>query len=376
MKICVLCSGFPTKKSAGSIFVVKLCEEMARQGHTVTIVSPQRILRVAAGKDCLSPRSFVYMTATGEHINVLRPYLLSFGNKSLLRTINDMFRRRAVKKAVAKAGEQDVYYAHFWDNGYYLYQATRHTGKPLFVASGESTIKFRTNDAGFKNAVNGVVCVSTKNKEESIAAGLTTKEKCIVIPNAIDSAVFRKMDKQQCRRELGIDPKLFVVIYVGQFVQRKGYERVAAAIDRLNDNNIGAVFLGGNKEGWVPQCQGIIKCGLVAHSEIPKYLNAADVFVLPTRAEGCCNAIVEAMACGLPIVSSDLPFNHDILDSTNALLIQPDSIDEIATSIQTIKSNPMMQASMGKCCLEKSRGLNIIARTKRIIDFIEERSNK
>lgn len=374
MRICVLCPGFPTKKSAGSVFVVKLCEEMARQGHHLTIIAPQRLFYVLSGKDCFSPKSFIHRTATGEQIKVLRPILLSFSNLPLLRKLNEYFRKDAIKRAVAKAGEQDVYYGHFWDNGYYLYQAIKHMGNPLFVATGESTIKFHTGDKAFSQYVSGVICVSTKNLEESIAAGLTTKEKCIVLPNAIDSAVFHKMDKQQCRQELGIDKDKFVVAFVGQFIQRKGYDRVAAAIDQLNDDNIAAIFLGSAKEGRMPQCRGIIKCGLVRQNEIARYLNAADVFVLPTRAEGCCNAIVEAMACGLPIISSDLPFNHDILDGTNARLINPDSVDEIAVAIQEIKSDPKLQASLSDCSLTKARDMNLAPRTEKIINFIKERS--
>ena len=257
-----------------------------------------------------------------------------------------------------------------------LHEATKHLGKPLFVATGESVVKFRTSDKSFSQHVSGVICVSTKNQEESIAAGLTTKEKCIVLPNAIDSAVFHKMDKEQCRQELGIDKNKFVVAFVGQFIQRKGYARVAAAIDQLNDDNIAAVFLGSAKEGRMPQCRGIIKCGLVRQNEIAKYLNAADVFVLPTRAEGCCNAIVEAMACGLPIVSSDRPFNHDILDATNARLINPDSVDEIAAAIQEIKTNPKLQASLGECSLTKAQGMNLVSRAEKIINFIERKSEK
>ena len=373
MRICVVCPGFPTKKSAVGIFVVKLCEEMARQGHRVTIIAPQRLLLILSGKDCLAPTSFIHKTATGEQIKVLRPLLPSFGSIPVLSKLNERFRKNAIKRAVAKAGEQDVYYAHFWDNGYMLHEATKHLGKPLFVATGESVVKFRTSDKSFSQHVSGVICVSTKNQEESIAAGLTTKEKCIVLPNAIDSAVFHEMDKEQCRQELGIDKNKFVVAFVGQFIQRKGYARVAAAIDQLNDDNIAAVFLGSAKEGRMPQCRGIIKCGLVRQNEIAKYLNAADVFVLPTRAEGCCNAIVEAMACGLPIVSSDKPFNYDILDSTNARLINPDNVDEIAAAIREIKADAKLQASLGKCSAEKAQDMNLVARTEKIINFIKER---
>ena len=376
MKICVVTSGFPTKRSANSIFVVKLCEQWADQGHEVTIVTPQSLTNILIGKSGRTAKAFTYTTPGGSTINVYRPRIITFSNISLLRGLKNWLRRRAIANAVKRIGQQDAYYCHFWNNAYDLYKAIGQQAKPLFVATGESSIKLRVADEGFRQAVSGVVCVSTKNMEESIGLGLTSKEKCIVLPNAIDTNVFHKMDKQQCRQELGIDPQLFVVIYVGQFLHRKGYDRLAAAIDKLNDPEIGVVFLGKAKEGKEPLCKGLIYQGFTNQKEIARYLNAADVFVLPTQAEGCCNAIVEAMACGLPIISSDLPFNHDILDSNNALLINPNSVEQIAEAIKTIKDNKALQASLAAQSLEKAQRLALPDRAQRIITFINSKIEK
>ena len=375
MKICVVSSGFPTKRSANSIFVVKLCEQWADQGHEVSIVTPQSLTNIMIGKSGHTATAFMYYTPGGKAISVYRPRIVTFSNISLLKKLKDWLRRRAIAAAVKKIGPQDAYYCHFWNNGYDLYKAVGTVAKPLIVATGESAIHLHTNDEGFRQAVNGVVCVSTKNMEESIRLGLTTREKCIVLPNAIDTAVFHKMDKQQCRQDLGIDPQLFVVIYVGQFIKRKGYDRLAVAIDKLDDKEIGVVFLGKSKEGQEPHCRSIIKCGFASQQEIAKYLNAADVFVLPTRAEGCCNAIVEAMACGLPIISSDLPFNYDILDSSNALLIDPDNVDDIATAIKNMK-NERNRETMGDSSLIKTQELTLPIRAQKIINFISTKQIK
>ena len=113
--------------------------------------------------------------------------------------------------------------------------------------------------------------------------------------------------------------------------------RLSKALNNLNDPSIKAMFIGAGPQ--VPDYKQIIHQGIVDHSVLPDYLNCADVFVLPTINEGCSNSIIEAMACGLPIISSDMSFNHDILDDKNSLLIDPRNIGEIAKAIRMIKTS-------------------------------------
>src|SRR5690606_33177489 len=116
----------------------------------------------------------------------------------------------------------------------------------------------------------------------------------------------------------------------------------------------------------------ILFSGRLPHEEIVEYLNAADVFVLPTLAEGCSNAIIEAMACGLPIISSNLPFNDEILDESNSIRIDSNNVEEIANAINYLKENPTKRIKMSTSSLEKARELNINNRAKKIISFIKK----
>ena len=372
MKICVLANGYPTKKTAEAVFVAKLCDEFAELGNEVVVVAPQSLSRVFVRNGGMSPTRFTHKTKKDKQVEVYRPYTVSFSNGKLSSKLNYTLRKWAVKRVLSKIEKPDVYYGHFWNNAFLLFDLVESSKIPLFVATGESVITFRTKNERFKQYIAGVIGVSTKNIEESIDKNLTVKEKCVVLPNSIDNEVFRLLDKRKCRQDLGIEEGKFVVAFVGNFSERKGVMRLSSAIEKCDDNNIGVIFLGRPTE-MKPNCRGIIKMGYVEHNVIPKYLNAADVYVLPSLAEGCSNSIVEAMACGLPIISSDLPFNYDILDEKNAILVNPTNEEEIANAIRLLRDNPTLRQKMAEESVIKAKTLNLTNRATQIINFIENR---
>ena len=367
MNILIITPGYPDRYKVHYPFVKQLVDEFARQGHTCSVIAPYSVTK--------NKRLYPLIEKDGP-VTVYRPNYLSFSNLRIGKmNLSGVLRGKALKRAVAKLPQKpDVVYCHFWECAVEAYPYASKHQIPLFVASGESSIATLINPEEIpqpiRDYISGVVCVSTKNQDESIALGLTTADKCMVSPNSVNSNLFKKLDKTECRKKLGISEDKFVISFVGAFINRKGSKRLSDAISSLKGEPVYSLFVGkGDQE---PNCQNILFKGRLPHEEIPVYLNASDAFVLPTLAEGCCNAIVEAMSCGLPIISSNLPFNWDVLDDTNSILIEPMDIDAIKEAIIRLRVDKQLRTDMAASSLAKAQQLTIDKRAEGIINFMQQ----
>ena len=384
MKICFITDRYPTKDYPVNTFLDKLVCEMAEQGVDCTVVAPYRPLIDRINKKNYQTTFYrERVTSSGKIIKIYNPTYFGVGNKSIAGINLAKIALKKFTSCVDRVIQEqklvlDAVYGHFiMPSGFAAAEIGKKYNKPAYFAYGESSFDMAGNfftDAEIRHrlqSIAGVIAVSGKNRAELLEHCVVDAEKIRVFPNAIDNNSFRVMDKFAIREELGIARDDFVVAFVGHFINRKGSKRVSAALERFDD--VKSIFIGAGPDE--PTCGNIIHKGRLPHDQIPKYLNAADVFVLPTLAEGCCNAIVEAMACGLPIISSNLAFNDDILDATNSIRIDPLSIDEIATAIRMLKNDAKKRECMAKASVALASNLTIDKRANRIVSFIEESSD-
>lgn len=368
--ILLVTPDYPYKEQYVYTFVKNLCDEFVKLGCAVTVLCPQSKTSSIKHKRVLRPVEWSYML-NGSEVKVYQPYRISAPHR--FHNINNFLTRLCLKFFFKKHPlTADVCYCHFWNSAYSVLPYVQRRNIPIFVASGESEISYLFKTSfGLKKLrefVKGVICVSGKNRDESVALGLTTVDKCKVFPNAVNGELFHKRNREKCRNQLGISQDYFIVAFVGWFIERKGPLRVAAALNKVGD--VKSFFIG--KGDQDPQSEGILYKGALQHKDIPLYLGAADVFVLPTLHEGCCNAVVEAMACGLPVISSNLPFNWDVLDKSNSIMVDPSSIDDIANAIRELKNNIEKRKTLSDGALKKAEALTIDQRSKGIMSFIEK----
>lgn len=373
MNICIVCADYPNKKSSTFSFVKQFVDEVARLGNNCFVLSPFSVSRYMCFNKVVEKTENEF----GGSVTLIRPNYISFSTLKIGGfSPTEFFQKIALKRAFSLLPvKPDIVYGHFWSAAYSAFGFAKRKGIPIFVASGESSISsmfpFSNERKFFSDNVSGIIYASKKNRDEANRLGFAQNSKYIILPNAINPKLFYRMNKFECRKKYGYPHNAFIVAFTGWFDCRKGSKRVSEAIKKLNNPNIYSIFVGNGLDE--PDCPNILFKGNVKHTDLCPLLNCADVFVLPTLAEGCCNAIIEAMACGLPIVSSDCDFNDGILDNSNSIRVNPNSIDEIAEAIKLLYENKDLRRSLGDKSLEKAAALTIESRAKRILEFITAR---
>ncbi|MGN0295393.1 MAG: glycosyltransferase family 4 protein [Lachnospiraceae bacterium] len=380
--ICIISQRYPCSVTpAVHVFVQKLAWEMADKGIDVHVISPVPVYDKAFR---LLPEKQIELTSKGNRLTVYRPRFFYFGEKKIgpvrLSHLSADQMYLAAKNMIEKYSiDTEVFYGHFiCVAGICACRLGRYYHKPAYIAYGESS-DWSLHGFGLKaikkeiSEISGFVAVSTSNKNKLIKNGLADNKNVKVFVNGVNDNIFYPRDKKMSREKFGLNQNDFIVAFVGQFSDRKGVLRLSEALETMEEP-IHAIYAGKGK--LKPSGDHVSYCGIVSPEEIPFFLSASDVFVLPTQNEGCCNAVLEAIACGIPVVSSDCEFNYDILNQDYAVMINPDSIDEIQNAVRELYHNPDQRRQMRLRALEKSRMFTLKGRADKIIEWIDMRNKE
>ena len=377
-KITVLCAGYPTPADPTMLpFIDQLVCAWADMGVSVNVICP--VMRFAEIKDKTRfyKSRWTRKTERGNEFPVCHPRYLGFG--ALEGKISALYRisyrnfQKAIRRTLDSMSQlPDVLYSHFLTAGTHTGDLSQEYGIPGFCAFGESSL-WSVNPGNTDTAkdslgkLRGIIAVSSGNKETLVHSGLYPAERIRVIPNAVNTDIFHPYDRGEMRRKYGFPENETIGVFVGAFCDRKGVLRVQEA---AQNENIRMIYIGGGEED--PAGENILFKGKVPHARIAEYLSAADFFVLPTKAEGCCNAIIEAIACGLPVISSDKRFNDDILSDEYSIRIDPDSTEEIRNAMVYLAENPEKREKMSDAAKDKAAHLSIEERASLIIRAMQE----
>ncbi|MBW4421263.1 MAG: glycosyltransferase family 1 protein [Myxacorys californica WJT36-NPBG1] len=195
-----------------------------------------------------------------------------------------------------------------------------------------------------------------------------------VIPCGTDVSRFHAIPKADARIQLGLNPTDEVMLYVGRFDPRKGIETFVRAAGSIKQNavdasNLRLVIVGGSdptkSDGQERQRieQLVNQLGLadhttfagrVGHDLLPLYYTAADVCVIPSHYEPFGLVAIEAMACGTPVVASNVGgLKFSVVSEETGLLVPPQNEVAFATAIERILTDELWARKLRKRACER-----------------------
>jgi glycosyltransferase involved in cell wall biosynthesis len=364
-------------------FFQALIYAVADSGIECTVIAPVSITHYKRkiSKICYYTTE---KTNNGNTIKVYHPKYISYSSKKIggINTgfySEKSFQRAAIKCSMRLKEHFDFVYGHFFlTGGLAAVRIGKIRGIPSFIAYGECDYEsqVRSDYGDIKreelDGLTGIISVSSKNTKELNDIGIAKGFPVITAPNSTDLKLFFKKDKAACREKLGLPQNKFIVGFVGGFIERKGDKRLLEAVNQIDGAYVAFAGRGDNP----PSGDKVVFCKSLEHELVSDFLNAIDVFCLPTLSEGSCNAIVEAMACGAPIISSNLPFNDDALNESNSIRIDPTSVEEIKNAIYYLMVNDSERVRLQEASLSTAQGLAIESRTDRILKFVNTFTKK
>lgn len=205
-----------------------------------------------------------------------------------------------------------------------------------------------------------IVAVSNFSKSLALRAG-ALPEKVVVIHNSCREEIYHDEDKMYARKKIGVSEGNKIILFVGNLIKLKGVYTLLEAMREIHkkDGNIVALIVGDGEEKenllsrlkeW--NLEDVVSLvGTIKEDELVHYYNAADVFVLPSLVEGQSVALLEAMACGLPIIASKIGGNiESITDQINGILYEGDG-QILAKNICYLLNNEHLRLRMSMDCL-------------------------
>lgn len=263
-----------------------------------------------------------------------------------------------------KAFNPDIVLAYWvYPDGYAALRTANKLNVPCVVGALGSDIHVRSgiSDRMTRKTIDGVqalLTVSEAMRQTAIHDFGAAPQKVHTIVNGFNTSVFHPRDQGAIRQRLGIGQDEQMIIYVGRFVEAKGMRELISAFQSLAQTNpkasLALVGDGVMKEELTALVQStglkdkVRMPGGQPPDQVAEWICASDVLTLPSWSEGYPNVVVEGLACGRPVVATDVGGTREILDENNGILIPPKNAQILQQALEAALSTQWNRSAIAQ----------------------------
>ena len=230
---------------------------------------------------------------------------------------------------------------------------------------------------------DAIICRNNAFEEKLIQKYDIPESKINVITSGVKTNIFKPLtpdEKEKIRQNLKLKNEDIIIGFVATHIsQSKGADDLIEAFNKIKNGHPNAklLLIGEDKMG-IPKHDSIIHCGLVKREELPDYYNAMDIFVFPSRSEGAPKVVMEACACGIPVISTKVGGIPDLVkEGYNGFLVNPGDINAIVDHCKMFLNDVELRNIMGKKAGEYAvENFDFDKLVKRTADVIEGVANE
>jgi len=247
----------------------------------------------------------------------------------------------------------------FWPDGPAAAELARAFGVPFSIKARGADIHAwgARSDTGRQvvsagRSAQGLLAVCEAMKRDMVALGLPG-ERIAVHYTGIDGELFVPVDRSEAKRPIGVEGPLLVT--AGALIPRKGQKFAIEALALIPDATLVLVGHGPDRADLEALARRLGLDGRVRflgcrpHGELPGWLAAADVTLLPSASEGLANVWVESLACGTPVVTTDAGGAREAIDRPEAGRLVAREPQALAAAVRELLANPPDQQAVRRC---------------------------
>jgi glycosyltransferase involved in cell wall biosynthesis len=237
--------------------------------------------------------------------------------------------RPVIRKIIRDGYDFDLIDAHyFYPDGIAAVMLGRYFNKPVVVTARGSDISVLPGFSAPRKMIRwaadraaGMIAVCQALKNAMLDLGMNG-ERIVPLRNGVDLKLFQPIDRRARRADLGLQH--FTLLSVGQLVEHKGHALIIEALPALPDCRLLIAGIGPDRERLEAVAQQfgvrdrVTFLGAVPHAQLRLYYGAADAMVLASSREGWANVLLESMACGTPVIASNVWGTPEVVGSPDA----------------------------------------------------------